>query len=190
MEPVVGKKKIEKLAVGGLAGTGKSTIAKFVAKLLGYKFVSVGKYFHEIAVREKVDPSVLESMALSDHRYDREVDKRVASRDRRAKKSYVIEGRIAVWNVKDPTLKILFVCNDPERWKRIADREKISYEKARDLTIHREEAAKERYYKLYGIEDITDRKHYDFVIDTGVTDIDESVATIIGHLSYDREMRK
>lgn len=181
MEPIVVVRP-EKVAVSGWAGTGKSTISKHLAKLLGYKFNSAGNYFRRIAKREKITLRELEGAAMSDPKYDLEVDGRTASYGRRAKKPFVFEGRVAPFMIPD-SFKVFFVCDWDTRIKRIAQRDGISFGDAWSDTIHREESARERYHTLYGIKDITDENHYDLVIDTALNDIDKCVAIIVEHLS-------
>ena len=176
-----------KITIGGQAGTGKGTISKLLAELLGYELNSAGNYFHWIATRERVTDRELEERALLYQRYDLEIDERTASYGRTSD-NFVLDGRVAWYMIPD-SVKVLLICEYDERIRRVSVRDKMSFKDALDATEHREESARMRYFNLYGIKDITETQHYDIVIDTTKTLPEDSVAIIVGYLSYMSERR-
>jgi cytidylate kinase len=75
-------------------------------------------------------------------------------------------------------VKVLLVAPDEIRFKRIAQRERVSISEARKETLAREEIQKRRYKKYYGI-DISDLSIYDLRIDTGLHPIEKTKSIII-----------
>ena len=62
------------IAIDGLAGSGKSTIAKILAKKLGYTYIDTGSMYRCVAylmVKNNVDPSDIDSIQdLLKNHYD------------------------------------------------------------------------------------------------------------------------
>lgn len=168
-----------KITIGGLAGTGKGTVGKLLADYLGYELCSAGKCFRGIAAAEGIPLARLEELANGDSQYDRKVDGITKSYG--ARNHFVFEGRIA-WLLIPDSVKFLLTCNKDERVRRVAGRDKISFDDALVATEHREFLAQKRYYNLYGIEDIGDTRLYDFVVDTTQIDADTAMAAIVGYL--------
>ncbi len=74
--------------------------------------------------------------------------------------------------------KVLIVAADDVRFKRIADRERISVQAAEQQTIAREKIQQDRYRKYYDV-DVSDLSIYDLTIDTGRYPIDEAKSVVI-----------
>ena len=83
--------------------------------------------------------------------------------------NFVFDGRIAQHFIPDSET-ILLTCNDKERFRRIAFRDKISFKEAEKITLHREDAIRKRYENLYGIVRFDDSENFDLVIDTTTLD--------------------
>jgi len=81
------------------------------------------------------------------------------------------------WHFIPDSIKIKLECDFETRVKRVAARDKISFEEAREHTEFREKMIAERYRKYYGITDFTDEK-FDLVIDTANIDVEAVVGKI------------
>ena len=177
--------KHKKITIGGLSGTGKGTVAKILAEKLGFELNSAGNFFRELA-KEKGYDSVLEFQKEihSEGNDDFSVDIAV---DERTKKfgeeniDFIIEGRLCAHMI--PTaFKILLICEDNERFRRVAERQKISQEDAKAETLTRETLYTDFYKRFYKIDNYLDHKYYDLIIDTTSILPDEIVEKIINKL--------
>ena len=153
-----------KITIGGLAGTGKGTVGKILAEKLGYKFMSAGEFFRNIAIGLEISSSKLEQLAIDTPVYDRRVDAQTEEFGIK-NDNFIFDGRIAYHYIPD-SKKILLVCDNYERFRRIAFRDKLLLKEAEKVTLQRERAIRERYKNLYGILKFDYPKNYDLVIDT------------------------
>jgi cytidylate kinase len=103
-----------------------------------------------------------------------EVDHFIDERTREEAKSgnVVIDAQLAAWIVKDRAdIKLLLIASDAVRFNRIAQRDHVSFEFAKNETVAREEIQRIRYKNYYGI-DVSDLSIYDLRIDTGIHSIE------------------
>lgn len=168
-----------RITIGGLCGTGKGSTSEILAEKLGYELMSAGKAFRSIAIEQGMPLSMLEELAKKNLTYDTIVDQktRVFGINNN---HFVFEGRLAWYFIEG--ISILLTCHHDERVARIAKRDNLSLMDARIATVHREMSARERYMKSYNISDITDPRHYAFVVDTTNITADEVVEKIIAFL--------
>ncbi len=185
---LLGKKdnmKSTKITIGGLSGTGKGTVAKMIAEKLGFQYNSAGNFFRELA-KEKGYESLLEFQKAvqgensQDYIVDLEVDERTRKYGKENEK-FVMEGRLCAHMIPD-AFKILLLCEDVERFRRIAQRQNLGLNEAKKETLAREELYTNLYKNFYKIENYLDIKHYDLIIDTTHILPDEIVEKIINEL--------
>lgn len=170
-----------KITIGGLGGTGKGTVSERLAtELGGYKVMSAGGLFRSIAREMNIPLAMLEELAKEDSNIDARVDEK--TREFGDHNDYFIfEGRLG-WNFIKDGVNILLTCNYKKRILRVAKREGLIFQDARNATDLRERAATKRYKMHYGITDISDPEHYTLVVDTSKITADEVVDKIIGFL--------
>jgi cytidylate kinase len=172
MEEVKPPKKLV-ITIGGLHGTGKTTYAKALAKTFDLEHVSAGGIFRQIAKEKGLTLQDLTSLAKKDKKIDEFVDSKI--KEAAKKGSVVIDGLLSAWMARDEAdIKIYLFAPDNVRFKRIASREKISYEEAKKLTLEREKAEKERYKKFYGL-DMDDLTIYDIVFNTDLLPLNSNI---------------
>ena len=177
--------KKTKITIGGLSGTGKGTVAKILASKLDFELHSVGNFFREIA-KERGFSSLLEfqktihSEDNTDFSADIETDERT-KKFGAEKDNFIIEGRLCAHMIPD-AFKILLTCVDDERFRRVAERQKISIDEARIETLEREKLYTDFYSRFYKIDDYLDESYYDFVIDTTNILPEQIVESIINKL--------
>ena len=159
------KKEMKKIGltitVSGLSGSGKTTASKSIARAFKLKHVEAGEIFREIAKERG-----LELHEFSKVR-EKEVDYEVEIRTLKLamKGNVVLNGRLTGWVAGDwADVKIFYDCPLKVRAERIAKRDGISFEKAFRIIKERDEADREKYLKLYGIDSF-DKSIYDIVID-------------------------
>ncbi len=178
--------KNTKITIGGLSGTGKGTVARLLAEKLNFQLNSAGNFFREIA-KEKGYDSVLEFQKIihSEENTDFSVDIAVDERTKSFGKendNFIIEGRLCAHMIPE-AFKILLVCEDGERFRRVAERQKVDIEFAKVETLEREKLYTDFYRRFYNIENYLDEKYYDLVIDTTKISPPEIVEKIIDNLN-------
>ncbi len=160
-----------KIAVCGLSSSGKSTLSKFIADRFNLPLYSSGKIFRDVAKDKKIS---LEELSRSATEY---LDKIIDERTMKIcyeEDNFVIEGRLVCLFCKD-AFKIYLYASLPDRARRMACRENISYEEAYRITRERDKYDLIRYRDLYGIKDYDSimKEIADLVINTSKQSIEE-----------------
>jgi len=163
------------ITLSGPPGSGTSTVGKIVAKKLDLKFLPVGEIFRQMAKEKGLSLEEFSSMAEKDPSVDKEVDIRQVEEANKGK--VVFDSRLSGWLVRNADLKVWLKAPLDVRLKRVAQRDKISEQRAFiDVTL-REGSEKKRYKNYYDI-DLDDLSVYDLVIDTSKWNADQ-VAELI-----------
>lgn len=155
------------LTMGGLPGSGKTSVARELASRYGFTIISAGEQFRRLAQERGVTLQEFGGLAERDSSIDLAIDarqKELASLHSMA----LVEGRLAGRTI-DADLKVWLKAPLDVRAERIAVREGIPVHRARDETVVREACEAARYKAFYGI-DPNDMTCYDLVIDTGPWD--------------------
>lgn len=166
-----------KITIFGLAGTGKSSVGKTLAKSLYCAFVSTGNVFREQAKEAGVAVHEYDKMAEADSIIDQKLDERIAQIGK-IHENLVLESRLGWYFVPD-SFKIKFICDDEERFKRVAHRDGISEEESRSQSTIRENSHLDRFKKVYGILDYSADEHFDLIIDTTNIHVSEIIDLIL-----------
>lgn len=164
-----------KITIFGLAGTGTSSAGRALAEKLRYQFVSSGNMFREMAKENGMTLNEFEEATNRDPKFDNELDGRIKEFGQK-NDDFVVESRLA-WHFIPDSLKVKLVCDFEERIKRVASRDKISFEEAMEHNEFRDKKITERYEKYYGITNFDD-ENFDLVIDTTSTPVPDIVEKI------------
>ncbi len=157
------------ITIGGLHGTGKSSVADIIAKRFDLKRVSAGVIFRELAKKRGLTLEEFSIVAEDDESIDRELD--ALLKTTAMKGNVLLDGQLAGWMAGDyANFKILLTASVDARVKRIAERDEVSLEHARRETLNREKSERERYLEFYGV-DISDQSIYDLVLNTEKYDL-------------------
>ncbi len=162
-----------KIAISGKSGCGNSTVSRIVSEKLGLRMINYT--FHNMADEKGIEFKELCRLAEQDSSYDLFLDNRLVELARPG--HCVLGSRLAIWILKDADLKVYLDASIDVRARRIYTRENGSYEQKREETLERDRNDRERYLKLYGI----DNDKYDFadlIIDTEQYD-PEGVAGLV-----------
>jgi len=152
------------VAISGLPGSGKSTVAKALAESLGLRYVSIGRIFRRVADELGVDLVELHRIAEGDPTIDMRVDSIALEEAKRG--GVVIEGHLAAWVVRGMAdVRIYLKADRLARAERVARRDGKSLEEALEEVSRREEMNRRRYLAIYGIN-VEDLSIFDLVIDT------------------------
>jgi CMP/dCMP kinase len=167
------------VSLAGHVGSGKSLVSRLVSERLGWRRVSTGAMFREIASRHGMSVLELNRHAETHPEIDDEVDghlRHLAS----STEGLVIDSRMA-WHFVPASFKVYLVVDPVVGAERVlgAGRDDERYETLEDAAranTARQEAEADRYHTLYGVRR-DDWTNYDLIVDT--TDISADTVTDI-----------
>jgi cytidylate kinase len=170
------------IAISGKAGSGKSTIARLLAKKLNLKHYSVGDAMRALAKEKNISLLQLSRLAEKDRSIDRELDKKQIELAQK-EDNFVIDGRLAAFFIPKADIKVFLECEDRVRAERIL-RDKREAEKSKNINevvkkIKKREDSERKRYKSYYKVDYHAKNLYDCVIDTTNLSIEEVTDKII-----------
>ncbi len=151
------------VAIAGPIGVGKSTVARDLAARLGYRSISGGEMFRQIARDRGISVTDVNKLAEQDPGFDHDLDRRQREAAH-ALGDCVVESRLSGWMV-DADLKIWLHAPVEVRAARVARREGWSTDAAQRDVVERERSEWARYKAIYNI-DVDDLTPYHLVIDT------------------------
>ena len=157
------------ITISGKAGSGKSTIAKLLAKKLHFKHYSIGDLMRLMAIDKKMNIIELNKLAEKDSSIDLELDSKLKDIGR-TEDNFVVDGRLTSFFVPHAKIRIFLDAREDIRGKRILkDERKLENNKDFHDTMSniekREQSEKMRYMKYYGVNYL-DKRLYNLIIDT------------------------
>lgn len=187
-----------RISVTGDPGSGKSTFARAVAERTGFKLITTGNIFRQMAEEMGISLADLNERAEKQAEIDARVDNYLLSLND-TRESMVLDSRMA-WHFVKKTLKVRLTVDPDIAVQRIFKdtaelREKFtSIEQAIDEVSRRKKSEIARYKALYGV-DISDENNFDLVINTSykatedVTDAFEKAFAAYKQALQDRAAR-
>lgn len=159
------------IVISGEIGSGSTTLAKNLARELGFEYVSVGEIFRKI-VKENNLPLITTLPPDWDFRTEKQLKERLEK-----EVGLVVEGHYQGWNTRNipNTLRILVKC-DPKIASRRVDK------RTEDITETAEEIEKRKlkhqkvFRERYGNDDFLSPKFYHLVIDTTDKTIEQTLS--------------
>lgn len=156
-----------KITISGKPGSGKSTVAKALAKEFNLKHYSVGNFMRQIAEKRNMSLIELSKIAESDKSVDKELDSMTKSLNNQD--DFVIDSRLAFHFIPD-SIKIYLDVSLDEAAKRIfKDKRKGEKEKTIEqlkFQIKRRiDSERKRYLEYYHVY-IDNANNYDLIVDT------------------------
>lgn len=168
------------VTIGGLHGTGKSSVADVIAKHFDLRRVSAGAIFRAIAKERGYSLEDFSRVAEGSEEIDRELDAR--QKEEAKAGNVVLDGQLSAWMAGEyADFRILLTASQDVRIARIAGRDGVSIEEATQETVARENSEIERYKEYYGI-DISDLSKYDLVLNTEKFSLEGVVKVVIAAL--------
>lgn len=154
------------VTVGGLAGTGTSTLCRLLAADLDLPYTYAGSLFRQEAARRGLSLAEFGELCQRDASVDRTLDERQLELLRGG--GVLLEGRMAGWlaatNGVD-AFTVWVVCDEDERMRRISQRDGGDVTAQRERTLEREASEQARFLEYHGA-DLDDLSIYDLVLDS------------------------
>ena len=174
------------ICVSGMAGTGKSTVAKKLAKRYCMRYYSGGDALKELAVEEGYDASKIgfwESpvgiaflkQRENDPKFDKTVDQKLLEQAKHG--NVLLDSWAMPWLVKEG-FKIWLMASIEKRAERVAKRDNLTVEKALEMLEEKESRTKAIFEKLYGFKLDEDFKPFHLVLDTDNMNADEVYSVV------------
>jgi cytidylate kinase len=174
------------VCISGMAGTGKSTLAKKLAEKYGLKYYSGGDALKALAAEQGCNSLVNgwwespEGLSFLEQRkadasFDKAVDEKLLK--------YAAEGNVLLdswtmpWLVKGG-FKIWLAASFDKQAERIAQRDSMTLEEAKTALRTREARTKAIYKQLYGFTLGEDLAPFDFILDTDNLTAEEVFETL------------
>ncbi|MEM2080861.1 MAG: cytidylate kinase family protein [Candidatus Bathyarchaeia archaeon] len=178
-KPAVEKKIV--VCISGMAGTGKSTLAKKLAQKYGLRYYSGGDALKELAKDEGYNPSSRgwwespEGISFlkkreSNPQFDKTVDDKLLQYAEQG--NVILDSWAMPWLLKTG-FKIWLAASEEKRARRIAKRDGISVENALQVLREKEARTKSIYKKLYGFSLGEDFAPFHLILDTDNLDANE-----------------
>jgi CMP/dCMP kinase len=179
------------VTVGGLPGTGTTTLCRLLHQRTGLPYTYAGQIFRDEAARRGMDLAAFGALCETDPAVDRSLDdQQIRLMQTSATPDgpgLILEGRLSGLLAKReaiPAFAVWVTCEESERIRRIVDRDggDIATQTAR--TREREASEAARYRQYYGF-DLRDLEVYDLVVDSTATSpealADEVLAALEAH---------
>ena len=171
------------ITISGIPGSGKSSVAKVLAKKLNLKHYSIGDLQRKYAKEKGLTIEELGELESKDDKIDRELDEYQS----KLKGDFIIDGRISFHFIPN-SIKIFLDCSTDECAKRIynakrdsSERKTFSLEESKKIMLNREEVNRKRFLDYYNI-DFLDKKNYDLVVDTTNLSKEEVIEKILNFI--------
>ncbi len=170
------------VTIGGLPGTGTSTLCRILEQELEIPYVYAGQLFRQEAAERGMSLAEFGELCQEDPSVDQQLDDHQVELLRRG--DILLEGRLAGWLAHRndvAALKVWVVCEDVERFRRIAERDGGDASAQRDATLEREASEADRYERYYGV-DLSELHYYDLILDSTSTPPAELAAEVLAAL--------
>lgn len=182
-EPVV-------ICICGMAGSGKSTVAKKLAEKYGLKYCSGGDALKALAMEKGYKPlergwwESREGLSFLENReknpeFDRMVDQKLLEIAEQG--NVILDSWTMPWLLKKG-FKIWLEASPRKRAERVAKRDGISIKKALEALRNKEEKTKAIYRKLYGFRLGEDFTPFQLILDVDNLTAEEVFQTLVSVL--------
>ena len=166
------------ITITGLPGSGKTSVAKELAKHLHIKHYSMGDLFRKIAKKKKLP---LLELTKTGRRLSDELDE-MQKHIAKTNKNAIIDSRLGAYLIKNADARIYVYASLKTRVRRIAERDKKTYKAALRETLAREREELKHYKKEYNV-DYRNKNLYNIIIETNGLAVEDTVKKIISMMN-------
>lgn len=152
------------ITISGTPGSGKTTVARLLAKQLNLPHVYAGDLFRAEAQQRGLTLAQFNELAEQDHSVDRALDERMAGHVRTG--NVVLEGRLAAFLARQAgveALKVWVTASEAVRAARVSEREGGDQLERLKQNDARQRSDAKRYREIYGF-DLDDLTIYDLIV--------------------------
>ena len=168
------------IAISGLSGTGKTAVAKELARHLEYDYFSVTDALKEMSTAKGELLRVLDIWKRGNITKNTQLKIENLQIQMANKDEVVIDGEITIYILRNtPAFKVLLTADPQVRIKRVAKRDSLPVKEAARLLEEKEKIEETYFKKFYGISPKALETYADFVIDTTSLPVEEVVNSII-----------
>jgi len=172
------------ITVSGKIAVGTTTLAKNLARHLGWKHINVGAIQREFDRKSGIHENMQGAKSRSDD-HEKSIDD--ATLNMLVKdENLIYEAWLSGFMAKGVkgVLKVLLYClHDDIRIDRVSNRDRIGITEAKKWIKQRESENVAKWKKLYGDYDFWNPKYYDLVIDTYKTGPMETMGKVLDKLT-------
>jgi cytidylate kinase len=154
------------VTISGEPGSGKTTVARLLARHLGVPHVYAGDLYRQEAQHRGLSLEAFTRLCEQDHSIDRTLDEAMAKRAHDG--NVVLEGRLAGYIARQEhldALKVWLTASEDTRARRVAQREAKDWREVLRVNHERHGSDSKRYFDIYGW-DLKDTEIYDLVLST------------------------
>jgi cytidylate kinase len=149
------------IAVSGKSGCGNTSVSRLVAEALGLRLINYT--FHNYAEDLGISFEEMMARASRDTSWDLKLDEKQLHLARQG--GCVLGSRLAIWLLKEATLKVYLTASPRVRAERISGRESKDIERVMAETASRDANDRQRFLSLYKIDN-DDYSFADLIINT------------------------
>ena len=177
------------ITIAGKLGSGKSSTAKKVAEILGYKHLSTGDFMRVLAQKRNITLEEFSEVAEKDLSIDEELDN--FNKEIQKEKDVVLDSRLGFHFIPDsfkvflelsPKIAALRILKDKETNPN-RHNEAVSLFNSQKTIItnikKRLKSEQKRYKELYKIKDHTSHKNFNLIINTAKIPLEEVSQKIV-----------
>ncbi|MEK6985671.1 MAG: (d)CMP kinase [Candidatus Thermoplasmatota archaeon] len=171
------------ITVGGLPGTGTSTLCKLLAERTKIPYIYAGALFREEARRRGMTLAEFGALCQRDRTIDQALDDRQIGLLKRG--DIILEGRLSGWLAnrhKVDALTVWVMCENKERIRRLVQRDGGTADEQLKMTEAREASEADRYSRYYGA-DLNDLSKFDLVLDSTQTAPEALLEKVLARLA-------
>lgn len=179
------KLKFDNITISGKFAVGTTTLARHLQEILGWKHVNAGEIQRQYDRGHGIHENKQGALARPDE-HEKEIDA-MTKKMLQTEKNLIYEAWLAGFMAKgiSGVLKVLLICsNEAVVIDRVANRENITIEEAKQWIKQRERENEIKWQKLYGKYNFWSLKYYDLIIDTYSSGPMETVGKVLDKLGF------
>jgi CMP/dCMP kinase len=177
------------ITIAGKLGSGKSSTANRIAEILGYTRASTGDFMRSMANERGISLEELNKISETDATIDTALDD--YNKEIGTKENIILDSRLGFFFIPDsfkvfleldPSVAAERILHDAKENQNRRKENKDGFDTVEKIVTSITErllSERKRYKELYGIEDQTDPKNFDLVIDTATIPLEQVAQKIV-----------